>query len=343
MLDKHGYRANVLELANTVSVTARYSTTSHALLFAVVRRLLSALRARSTVFAPCFMQSGRTGSVNDAAPHDDWPDVAAWDGSAEIAETPCGAGRMMWRCWGAGRPLLLLHGGSGSWRHWIRNLGPLSLGRMVLAPDLPGLGESDLPPEPWTIGSVGELVGHGLGNLLPPGAALDVMGFSFGALVAGALSARLEGRVGTLILVGASALGHERGDVRLEKIRNKQGAERLAAHRTNLERLMFADPAKIDEQALAIQAWNSDHARLRSAPLSTSTVLLDALRGVPARLCAIWGAEDSVARKTLEARMQVLRGLQVGADIRAIPGAGHWVAYEAAEQFNAVAAEMLGG
>ena len=31
------------------------------------------------------------------------------DASAERLETPCGDGRMVWRVWGAGRPLVLLN------------------------------------------------------------------------------------------------------------------------------------------------------------------------------------------------------------------------------------------
>ncbi len=42
------------------------------------------------------------------------------------------------------------------------------------------------------------------------------------------------------------------------------------------------------------------------------------------------------------ARIAVLRSLRAGADVRTIEGAGHWVAYEAAEAFNAMANEMLG-
>ena len=66
-------------------------------------------------------------------------EVTRWDGTAERFETPCGDGRMVWRSWGSGRPILLLHGGAGSWRHWIRTLPALSH-RRVLAPDTPGLG-----------------------------------------------------------------------------------------------------------------------------------------------------------------------------------------------------------
>lgn len=267
--------------------------------------------------------------------------VAQWDQAAERIEIGSEEGRTVWRSWGRGRPLLLLHGGSGSWRHWIRNLGPLLPERRLLAPDLPGLGESTLP-HPATLERVVTLVGGGLERLLPGGERCEVIGFSFGSLVAGGIAARLGERVSTLVLVGASGLGLPRGDVRLQRVRDKTGQDRFDAHRTNLERLMFADAAKIDDVALAIQAWNSDHARLRSVGLSPSDVLMQALRSSSARLCGIWGARDAVALPTLADRISRLQSLQQGADIRTVAGAGHWVAYEAADDFNAMVVEMLG-
>ncbi|MCD6078130.1 MAG: alpha/beta hydrolase fold protein, partial [Ramlibacter sp.] len=57
--------------------------------------------------------------------------------------TPAGEGDVVWHAWGAGAPLVLLHGGSGSWTHWIRNVEALAVaGRRVLVPDLPGFGDS---------------------------------------------------------------------------------------------------------------------------------------------------------------------------------------------------------
>jgi len=42
---------------------------------------------------------------------------------------------------------VLLHGGGGSWTHWVSNILPLvESGRRVLAVDLPGMGQSDMPP-----------------------------------------------------------------------------------------------------------------------------------------------------------------------------------------------------
>jgi 2-hydroxy-6-oxonona-2,4-dienedioate hydrolase len=44
-------------------------------------------------------------------------------------------------------PVVLFHGGSGSWTHWVRNIQPLvAAGRQVIAADLPGFGDSASPP-----------------------------------------------------------------------------------------------------------------------------------------------------------------------------------------------------
>ena len=78
------------------------------------------------------------------------------DAEAQRTESPCGDGSMVWRSWGEGPPLVLLHGASGSWTHWIRNVLPLARHHRVLAPDMPGYGESDAPPEPHTAESLAE-------------------------------------------------------------------------------------------------------------------------------------------------------------------------------------------
>jgi len=269
------------------------------------------------------------------------PLVARLEAASQRAETPCGAGRLVWHLWGEGPPLVLLHGGAGSWRHWARNIDTLARNRRVLAPDLPGLGESDMPPRPPTPQSVTAILSAGLEALLGRGRHFDLMGFSFGAVLSGGLAALHDRDLRSLTLVGAGGLGLPRPPVMLEKIRDKQGAERLAAHRTNLERLMFADPARIDATALAIQGWNSDHARLHSRSFMPATWLRDALPRVTAPLNVIYGERDAIAWPDLQARFDLIGGLRPDARCRAIPGAGHWVAYEAAEAFNQAATAML--
>ena len=60
--------------------------------------------------------------------------------TARKFQTPCGDGTMVWRVWGSGEPLILFHGGSGSWTHWIRNIPELSRHYELWVADIPGLG-----------------------------------------------------------------------------------------------------------------------------------------------------------------------------------------------------------
>ena len=69
---------------------------------------------------------------------------------------------------GSGEPLVLLHGGSGSWRHWARNVGPLARHRMVVCPDIPGLGDSAPPPPAESPAPVAAIIRAGIGQVLGP-------------------------------------------------------------------------------------------------------------------------------------------------------------------------------
>ena len=87
--------------------------------------------------------------------------------TARKVRTPCGDGAMVWRVWGAGEPLVLFHGGSGSWTHWIRNIPELSRHYELWVADIPGLGDSAMPPKPWVPATIADVVVAGLGELFP--------------------------------------------------------------------------------------------------------------------------------------------------------------------------------
>ena len=57
----------------------------------------------------------------------------------------------------------------------------------------------------------------------------------------------------------------------------------------------------------------------------------------------IWAGRDAFAGDTRDARMALVREIHPDADIRLIDGSGHWVAYEAADRFNATLREMVQG
>jgi len=260
---------------------------------------------------------------------------------AERIETPCGDGAMVWRVWGHGPPLVLLHGGYGSWTHWLRNVLPLARGFTVIAPDLPGLGESATPPEPHTAEGLAAIVVGGLEIVLPKNAAPHIAGFSFGGVLGGHVAAQLGDKLRALTIVGSNGLGLVRQPTPLQRVpAEASAAEALAVHRHNLGALMIADPAKIDELAVYIQSQYAPRGRVRSRRFSRSDTLAQALPLITARLDGIWGARDATAYPHVEERGRALRQFQPGARFEVIAEAGHWVQYEAADRFNSVLAEF---
>ena len=263
--------------------------------------------------------------------------------TARKVRTPCGDGAMVWRVWGAGAPLVLFHGGSGSWTHWIRNIPELSRHYELWVADIPGLGDSAMPPKPWVPATIADVVVAGLGQQFPVSARLHFAGFSFGGQVAGLAATRMGDRIRSLTLIGVAALGL-RADPRepFEKVRVGMSAAEIAAvYRQNLAVLMFADPANIDALAVHIQAENIKRARFRSRPFAPTDNLARALAEVSAPLKTIWGTRDIIARPSLEARLDILRRHHPELAVGLIEGAGHWVAYEAADRFNAAFLELL--
>jgi 2-hydroxy-6-oxonona-2,4-dienedioate hydrolase len=267
--------------------------------------------------------------------------VAGVAAEAARIETPCGDGTMVWHRWGSGPPLVLLHGGYGSWMHWIRNVLPLSRRFTVIAPDLPGLGESATPPEPWTAEGLAAIVVAGLELVVPSWERVHLAGFSFGGVIGGNVAAQLGHRLRGFTVVGSNGLGLERSPTPLRRVPPEADeAEEFATHRYNLNQLMIADPAKIDELALYLQKTNHARARMRSRRFSRSGALVEALPRITARLDGIWGERDATAYPHLDERAKILRSVQPAARFAVVPGAGHWVPYEAADRFNELLAEF---
>jgi pimeloyl-ACP methyl ester carboxylesterase len=261
---------------------------------------------------------------------------------ARRVETPCGDGAMVWRIWGSGPPLVLLHGGYGSWTHWIRNVLPLSRSFTVIAPDLPGLGESATPPEPHTAEGLAQIVVDGIDIVLPRDERLHVAGFSFGGVLGGHVVARLGDRARAFTVVGSNGFGLVRQPTDLHRVPAGASApEALEVHRHNIAAMLIADPAKIDELAVYLQSQNAPRARVRSRRFSRADTLARALPLITARLDGIWGERDATAYPHLDERAHMLRSFQPQARFEVIEGAGHWVQYEAADQFNPLLAEIV--
>lgn len=256
--------------------------------------------------------------------------------------TPCGQGDLVWHVWGelgadpALPPLLLLHGGSGSWTHWLRNVLPLAAsGRRVLVPDMPGFGDSVLPPSGADADAMPAPLEHGLTQLLGE-AACDVAGFSFGGLTAGLLASQFPARVSRLVLLGAPGMGLQAlVPFKLKGWRHlPDAAQRLAVHRHNLQLLMLHDPGAITPLACELQSANALRDRLPKRRLSRTDILLRTLPGLSCPLYALYGEHDPFYKGQVPAYEAVLQLVPEFRGMHAIAGAGHWAQFEQPAVFN---------
>jgi len=256
------------------------------------------------------------------------------------------AGRMMWHIWGenSGKPILLLfHGGSGSWIHWIRNVQPLSQHFTIYAADMPGLGDSDPPDDVRDVWSVTHCVETAMKELLPADKTFAITGFSFGGMVAGHIATLFEPRIRRIVMVGAGGLKATRKPTeKLHKLLPSMAPQVLADEaRRNLELLMLHDPNNVDGVAIYMQILNTTRAKTRSRDMGIAGALSNVLPRVTTPLSGIWGEFDSTTYPYIQERIDLLRAVQPEFQMHLIPGAGHWVAYEAADAFNAKLIEVL--
>lgn len=257
---------------------------------------------------------------------------------AEIRRTPCGEGSMTWRIWGSGPDLVLLHGNLGSWNHWVHNVRELGRHYRVLAADIPGFGDSVLPPAPYSAQSVAQIMVDGIDAIAGKDAPVRIAGFSFGSGIGAVMAQILGARVRKFVLVsaGKDLEGVSRFDIP-EFARWRDGkteAEQRAAHRRNVEIIMIGDPANIDELAVDIQAGNAQRSRLRIDIINKARMHTACTPQLKCPLACIWGETDSTIGPNMHERVDWITRNFPDAPYRIIPGAGHWCAYEAPERFN---------
>lgn len=243
---------------------------------------------------------------------------------------------------GHGAPLVLVHGGTGSRTHWVRNIAPLSERFTVIAVDLPGYGASpDVPDHldgdqyiDWVAAELRRLVG---------GAPSHLVGFSFGAVISAGVAARQSALISTLTLVGPGGFGDpalRKLDIRRLPEENEPEARR-AAIRHNLLQIMLADAAAANAEAVDIQADNIRRARFDSRRISLTDRLVGDLAHTAMPLQLIWGEKDLLAFPSIEARAALVRQVRPDMRVDMIPRAGHWAPYECAEDFNTILIDFV--
>jgi pimeloyl-ACP methyl ester carboxylesterase len=256
-------------------------------------------------------------------------------GMNEVAPTEVRHGLAV-RYWGTGAPLVLLHGGMGSWTHWGRNIGALASKFTVIAIDMPGYGDSgDAGPigEDGYIDCVAEVFAEIVGEANPAG----LVGFSFGAVIAAAISTRKRRRVARLSLLGPGGFGYPAGrSIALQKLSKGDAtpAELRKATAFNLGQWMLSAVPDTDDPVVDVQLRNLSRARFDNRQISAKDRLVADLATLTCPIQLIWGSRDVLTFPSIRTRLD--RCLDVRPDLEAeiLPGGGHWVPYECAEEVN---------
>lgn len=255
---------------------------------------------------------------------------------------------MPWRRWACGRDtadaLVMLHGGSGSWTHWLRNVRPLAEVADVYAVDLPGLGDAAMLPEPYSADDVTNCVVAGAKELLA-GRRVHLMGFSWGCTPAALAGAALGGQVHSITLQGPAAVGDLPRRTKMTRLIRRTPdmtqAEVWAANEENLARLMFHERSRIDATAVYTQVTNTERARFYSPQFALTDLVLKGIAQTSCPLLTLYGEYDAPAYPDIAARERVIREARPDSVFEVVPTGGHWLQYECADVFNARCATWL--
>ena len=230
----------------------------------------------------------------------------------------------------------------GSINHWSRNIDVLAEHYTVHAIDMPGYGDSytvskDVPRDEYA-----GLVVDILNDILPTG-SFRLAGFSFGGITASLCAARMGQRVHKISLMAPG--GFDRG-VALDMKKIPKASEGPAVMKDvlahNLRVMMIADPAKVTDEAIALHDANVQHTRYDGRHVSlTPGLMARCLKEMTCPAQVVWGDKDALCQPSPEPRAQECRAARPDVRIDMIPGAGHWVMYEAAEEVNRVMLEFL--
>lgn len=272
-------------------------------------------------------------------------DISSLEEDAIVHWISCGQGKLPIRQWqnpGAEK-IVLLHGGSGSWLHWVKNIRVLQKHFDVYAIDLPGLGDAamcDVDSDALSAAAQTALAFESLFD-----EPFHIVAFSWGCTITALIMARLEHRLKSVMLTGPAAVGDlpRRAQMKLlvKRTALMSRKEVLAAHRENLAILMIHNPDVIDDLAVQIQKINTSKARFSSPQYARTTLLIEGVRNTTTPLFVIYGDHDAPAYPELDARRIIFAEARADVKFELVADAGHWLQYEKPETFNEYCIEWL--
>ena len=233
---------------------------------------------------------------------------------------------------GTGAPVVVLHGWGGRIESMMPVIACLSGGFRVVSLDLPGFGESPLPPGVWGTPDYASFVRDALRELGIERA--HFVGHSYGAKTSLYLAATVPSLVDKLVLQGSSGLRTPPSF----KARMKRGVSKTARTVGKL-----GDPGARVRDAIYRRIQSTDY---RDAgplrPILVKVVNEDLehmLPRVKAPTLLVWGSEDDAVPLS---HAQTMERSIPDAGLVVLEGAGHFAYLDQSDRFCVVTRHFLG-
>ncbi|MBL24853.1 MAG: hypothetical protein CMM48_13250 [Rhodospirillaceae bacterium] len=246
---------------------------------------------------------------------------------------------------GSGPDLVLFHGGFGCRKHWARNIEPLAEHFTVHALDHPGYGESARVSREMTGSEYLDNFHSHLMDMFPGNEPLKFAGFSFGGAISTNMAARLGDRVSHLLLIspaGGRLRNYAGRPTRSYK--EAEGDEQVLREicRHNLLINMLSYPETVTEECLDIQVYCVHNTKFNSRKVSGGETLAPDLGRITCKLRVLWGeGDDSKYRKADDLIGDIRDAYPGELDLYRVPQAGHWSAFENADEVNSQMIEFF--
>ncbi len=238
---------------------------------------------------------------------------------------------------GPAPPLVLLHAFPLSREMWAAQLAALSDGRRVLAPDLPGFGESEPLLAGFTMDAAADAVA-GFVDAVGVAGPVAVGGLSMGGYVAMAFARRHPGRVAALVLADTKAEpDDEAARANRDKMVKHAEAHGSAGVVEQMVPKLLADESRLNRPEAEAAVRRIGTAQLAGAIVAAVKGLRDrpdaapGLGEVRVPTLVVVGEKDAV---TPPAAAQAIADRVAGSRLVVIPGVGHLSNLEAPDAFN---------
>jgi pimeloyl-ACP methyl ester carboxylesterase len=250
-------------------------------------------------------------------------------------------------------PILWVHGLGGRWQNWLLNLPVFMRDHRVIAPDLPGFGESEMPAGEISINRYARTLDKVMD-------ALDVertvvVGNSMGGFVGAEMGINFGTRIERLVLVSAAGLSieYQRREplltfARLWAVTTTRASARTEAvvKRPRLRRAALQTVVRYPERLSPPLAWELAESAGRPGFIPALEALMDysfrdLLERIEMPTLIVWGENDMLVPVGDAARFERLIGPNAHKVV--FEDTGHLSMLERPSRFNALLADFLAG